>query len=233
MKKIIAFLTLTALLLCLGSCGKNSTVEDSAEPTNNEETEKVKETTEIQETTEIEETTEIKETTAETEEAVVPEEIVYWNIGNFVDEFGDPTGNRFMYGVFQGSYSNIYTTDAYLEVRILYDYKNEIFNFGLYENGTQKATYSKNSEMKLLYKPANTIIECNDLFGEAPNDDIWITHVDGDYRGILSDTNDSIRGILMDGRKVPCILYVDNSQYNFTIYPGGFTEVHNTLTNPS
>lgn len=45
-----------------------------------------------------------------------------WQIGNVVDDFGDPTGEKFVYTIVDGTFSNSATTSSSCSIRILAKY---------------------------------------------------------------------------------------------------------------
>lgn len=59
-----------------------------------------------------------------------------WSLGNYVDEFGDRTGDRFLSLSSVGTFSNTATTDSLLTVEMLYDLRKEP-KIVLYEYGSE------------------------------------------------------------------------------------------------
>ena len=144
-----------------------------------------------------------------------------WTIATVVDEFGDiveDSDEIILKSFAEGDFSNTATAKSDLLVEV-YDTifeGNHVFYFTLLEYGKTAAAYSTSSEITLKTKVDNTITAYT-LKGNAPNGNI--------YLGINNTDGNDIFNHLYAGYDVRCIIYIDNSQYNFTISSNGFNEL--------
>jgi len=144
-----------------------------------------------------------------------------WSIAKEVDEFGDvieDSDNIFLKSTAEGDFSNTATAKSDLLVIIdntIYN-GHHVFGFTLYEYGNTPATYSSNSEITLKTKVNDTITGYT-LYGDAPNSPVFL--------GATNTDGDELFNTLYAGYDVRCIIYIDNSQYNFTISSSGYQEV--------
>lgn len=77
------------------------------------------------------------------------DDIGKWGIGNYVDDFGDPTGDQFVYQVINGTFSNTATAGSILRVTLnfsksQYEVNNPLFyiDYDEYADGTTEETSS-------------------------------------------------------------------------------------------
>ena len=144
-----------------------------------------------------------------------------WVLATEVDEFGDvieDSDNIFLKSYAKGDFSNTATTKSDLLVEIdntLVD-GHHVFSFTLYEYSKTPATYSDNSEKTLKTKVDDTITAYS-LDGIAPNSYLFL--------GATNSDGNDLFNTLYAGKDVRCIIYIDSSQYNFTISSSGFQEV--------
>ena len=66
-----------------------------------------------------------------------------WLVGNYVDDFGDPTGETYIYTVSTGTFSNTATSGSDLTVGIYY--QPDAFKIRLLEYNNTKAIYYSSS----------------------------------------------------------------------------------------
>ena len=143
-----------------------------------------------------------------------------WAIAKNVDEFGDvdeDSDNITLVSVVSGDFSNTATSSGDLSVEV-YDMirGNHLFYFTLNEYNKTPATYSSSSELTLKTKVGDTITSYK-LEGVAPNGFLFLGRTNTDGNDIFNT--------LFDGNDIRCIIYIDNSKYNFTISSSGFREV--------
>jgi len=152
-----------------------------------------------------------------------------WEISYYIDEFGDPTDVGNLKGVFSGTFSNTATNGSDLNVVMFFnisDNSEAEFNIRLLEYGNQVATYSKSETgyafFDMLTKIDGEVSEFS-LHGNPPNDDL-----------ILWDRQDDpqatkIKDYLYEGKKISCVININNSKYNFTIDGEGFAKSYDEL----
>lgn len=77
------------------------------------------------------------------------DDIGKWGIGDYVDDFGDPTGDQFVYQVINGTFSNTATAGSILRVTLKfsksrYEVNNPLFyiDYDEYADGTTEETSS-------------------------------------------------------------------------------------------
>jgi hypothetical protein len=144
-----------------------------------------------------------------------------WVLAKEVDEFGDTiedSDNIVIESYAEGDFSNTATakSDLLVEIGDTLVNGNHVFYFTLYEYAKTPATYSENSEKTLKIKVGDTITGYS-LDGIAPNGHLFLGATNSDGNELFS--------YLYAGYDVRCIIYIDSSQYNFTISSNGFQEV--------
>lgn len=140
-----------------------------------------------------------------------------------VDEFGDEKNDDTLIlksVSSDGDFSNTATASSELTVAIFDWIPNisgmksvHLIQLRLLEYNKTPATYYDSSKMSFKMK-VNDKIEEYGITGTAPNGDLYI--------GLADKGGDVIHDYLYYGNDIRCIVYIDNSQYNFTIYSSGF-----------
>lgn len=142
-----------------------------------------------------------------------------------VDEFGDKTNDDTLILKSlssDGDFSNTATASSELNVAIFDWIPNvsgmksvHLIQLKLLEYNDKPATYYDSSEMTFKMK-VNDKIEQYGITGKAPNGDLYI--------GLHDNGGDVIHDYLYYGNDIRCIVTIDSSQYNFTIYSSGFAD---------
>ncbi len=193
MKKALSLILALVLCLSLCACGGD-----------NDNTEKTPEqTTAPAETTVPEETTD-------------PAPVSYWDTDYYVDAFGDPTDEAYMYAVVDGTFSNTATMGSNLQVVIYYS--NCAFSFRLLEYRDVKATFSKYDDINIQIKDSWGVSDLWELYGSAPNGDIYDTDT--------YISSQIYHDLTISKMEVPAIITIGSSTYKFTIPLEGFEETH-------
>ena len=148
-----------------------------------------------------------------------------WIFKESVDEFGDVQEDSpvILATVSSGEFSNTATTGSDLSVGI-FDWipdisqmvSTHVIQMRLFEYKNVLATYLDSSKMSMKVKVDDKISEFK-ITGTAPNGDI--------YLGLYDNGGDYVHDSLYYGKDVRCIIYIDNSQYNFTIPSSGFADI--------
>ena len=91
-------------------------------------------------------------------------ELGVWQIGDYVDDFGEPTGKHFVEGTFYGAFSNSATAGDRLRIRVRFakstwgdqsiyvDLKFDEYNNGTYEDDRCEYTKIVNKELRKVYE---------------------------------------------------------------------------------
>lgn len=170
----------------------------------------------------------------------IPEEMFgKWAVDEIVDEFGDPTGESTLYCIVRGDFSNTATLNSDLAVVVFYDVFQG-FSFRLLEYYKSKATYLSNSELSLKTKIDEEISEYK-LYGSSPNGDLHLTYLENSNVPNMDSIEDiaewyntasksiedyhSFFNTFSEEDEIRCIIYIDNSKYNFTLPTNGFSEL--------
>ena len=102
----------------------------------------------------------------------------HWFIQNYVDDFGDPTDEGYVYGTFTGTFSNTATMGSDLKVMVAMLPESTgdgyMISFRLLEYENHLATYYKNDLINLDFK-INGETYSVELMGFAPNGDLYLT----------------------------------------------------------
>ncbi len=91
-------------------------------------------------------------------QATEPEQIWGWSVEPILDDFGDPTGEFWLCGLFPGKFSNTATTDAELVARIYYRIRwseygiTEDLIFNMLEYGDHQAFFSEYEKPEIKMK---------------------------------------------------------------------------------
>lgn len=176
---------------------------------------------------------------AAAEEVQITETFGDWSVGRFVDDFGDPTGETFLYTKTTGTFSNTAAKDA--ELTVVFMYQNGDFAIRLLEYNQIQAVYYDNSKITLKYKVDDVVYEHSLYPSAPPNADILINdrmqnmaEIDpsdtakaqvATFTQTRSQKNSAFRQIkkfLSNSVDLRCVMYIDSSKYSFTISSKGF-----------
>ena len=185
--------------------------------------------------------------------SVVVEESGDWAVDEYVDDFGDGIGVKYLRSVSEGTFSNSATTGSELMAVTFFDPDSEEFSFRLAEYNKSIATYLDHDDIRLLFK-FDDAIETHFLMGNAPNgnldlsvekesslaqeylDNVSSSPEDFDMSAftmaglITGNSAEAYSGYnrlyrnLSDDNDARCVIYIGNSKYSFTISAEGFNE---------
>ena len=140
-----------------------------------------------------------------------------WELTEFVDDFGDPTGEAYLRSIVSGTFSNTATPEENMRVILAYSPDRAVFTFRLVEyNDTLKikATYTDSDSKTIKIKIDDEITE-GTLTGTAPNGDLLLT-------GGLCLIK--IYDAFLNGQDVRFIVEIGSSKYSFSADGKGFSE---------
>ena len=140
-----------------------------------------------------------------------------WELTEFVDDFGDPTGEAYLRSIVSGTFSNTATTDEGMKVIIGYSPDAAAFTFRLVEYDDTlkvKATYTDGDSKSIKIKIDDEITE-GTLIGTPPNGDLLLTG---------GPCLIKIYNALVDGLDVRFIVEIADSKYSFSADGIGFSK---------
>ena len=150
-----------------------------------------------------------------------------WELKEFVDDFGDPTGETYLRSIVSGTFSNTATSDENMKVVIGYlpqklgdNYVPTLtFRVVEYDDTLKvKATYTESDDITIKVKIDDEITE-GQLIGTPPN---------GDLRLIGGPCILKIYDTLVEAEQdVRTIIEIGSSKYSFTIDSEGFVNCLN------
>lgn len=148
-----------------------------------------------------------------------------WNVGYYIDEFDDPTGEYFIYYLTTGYYSNESTTRSPCEVRVIADvyniaFANTIsFRFDIHEDSfsTPVRTFNDDSVARYAFK---------DDAGNVTR--IWNYDYGWDY--IEPEDSTTLYSIISGSSVTKVSLSIENTRYSFEISNDGFAEAVSGFT---
>lgn len=122
-----------------------------------------------------------------------------WEIGSYVDEFGEESGGKYVHATIEGTFSNSATTDSPLTVS--FGVLEESIGFRLYE-------YSRGHIEKDLTR---IYFKIKDSKGEIHHFESFDL---GDGYNMFLESDD-LKNILLQGGEVKFIGTIDRSEYRF------------------
>ena len=108
-------------------------------------------------------------------DSIVIEEVGDWIVDEYVDDFGDGIGVKYMKSIAEGTFSNTATDGSELSIITFFDPESEEFSFRLLEYNKSKATYYDNDLLRILFKFDDEIEE-HYLQGTSPNGDLCLSY---------------------------------------------------------
>lgn len=139
-----------------------------------------------------------------------------WAVGNYVDEFGDLTGNNFLSNIIFGKFSNSATTNSRLKVRFLVD-KDKV-SIQLYEYDSQLVKTDIEGYRVSIKYDGNV-----ETFYGVP--------LEGDRLKITHNNAKKLINIFKEYDNIK--FYIDGyykSEYNFTLKDNsGFNSIYNEI----
>lgn len=170
-----------------------------------------------------------------------------WEIRSYVDNYGNETNSKYVFGEFEGTYDNIASSGNSLTVCTYYsnNFNHPIFKFRLLGGGVTKALYFS-SDCISLHLMINNHDYMVELFGDAPSGDLVFYPTLKGYMLsehydvlILDDEReevwDEFMKALKNGETISCYIMIgdkaidhvgigDGTKYLFKLDGSGFAE---------
>lgn len=146
-----------------------------------------------------------------------------WELGNYVDEFGDKTFENYAGYKGVGTFSNSATTNSELTYKILVDDKNVAII--LYEYGYNKVKSSRISNKKYTISTKDHFRETSQFYGYIPSGSDRIL-LDGDAREYF------IEQMQMSDVELKCHIVENDSPttcYDFVVASYGFKNIYEQI----
>lgn len=147
-----------------------------------------------------------------------------WQLGEFVDDFGDRTGDKFIGTTIDGTFSNSATSNSYLHVRLLVTKDNAGIFLHEYERSGPPQKFIGSGTV-MLRNSNNETISLRST--RTWNDSGGILIINGFVRSNFTELRDFLMKSVGEVRVVIRNEY--SSVYNFTVDATGFTAEYNLL----
>lgn len=149
-------------------------------------------------------------------EIPIPTNTGFWELGNYVDEFGEETSNRYLRLGGKGVFSNTATTGSRMTAYLIVDRKNVTFRFVEYDDHVVKDDES--CEMKI-----------KDSTGDVHEVTLYNSR-DGQ---MTTFSNETIKDILKKGGKITCSAEMgkySKSKYLFKMDVSGYEQAYEFIS---
>jgi len=110
-----------------------------------------------------------------------------WEVRSYVDDFGDPTSDKYVFAIVEGSFSNSATTNSDLIVKVLID--ESMIRFDLYEYARNHPTKGE-GDMKFKARSKDSELEFSTYNGDSGVN--WVVDTD----------NPKVRAMLVAGGEI-------------------------------
>lgn len=170
-----------------------------------------------------------------------------WEIRSFVDDYGNETDDKYVFGKFEGTYDNMTRSGNSLTVYACYSnyFNHPTFRFRLLEGGSSKALHFSSDciSLHLMINDNDYMVE---LFGDAPSGDLVFYPTLSGYMFsehydvlIIEDEReevwDEFMKALKNGETISCYIMIgdkaidhagigDGNKYLFKLDGSGFAE---------
>lgn len=152
-----------------------------------------------------------------------------WKIGNIVDDFGDPTGERFVYTIVEGTFSNSATTSSPCSVRILSQYDvtpfpNEYWTFEIHEYGFDNPVNTFRSTSKGSIKIKD---ETGKVYSYDTSNYKYVNY----WNRLMGTNARQFTDIIRNNTNIKVAVSCDSTRYNFEIPTDGAKDKISTVEN--
>ena len=174
--------------------------------------------------------------TQESSTAATEFEEIHWTEEYYVDEFNDPTDEKYIRGAFEGTFSNSATASSYLAVYFFMDKEltlgtgflnDDVFRIRLVEYGNHKASFlGVNAEdVQIKIKVDDVVTEGTAYYLDPQNGEIYISR-SSTSNNIFSDFLDAMES----KKEVSFVITVNSygrvsSTYRFVVDANGLSEI--------
>lgn len=170
--------------------------------------------------------------TQESSTAATEFEEIHWTEEYYVDEFNDPTDEKYIRGTFEGTFSNSATSGSYLMVNFIVDkhltfedgyYDGDLFRIRLLEYGTKKVSFLgvEKEDVQIKIKVDDVVTEDTAYFIDPQNGEIYIARSNKIFSEFISAMNRR--------KEVSFIITVDSygviSKYRFDVDANGLSGI--------
>lgn len=146
----------------------------------------------------------------------IPTKTGFWELGNYVDEFGEKTSNRYLRLGGKGVFSNSATTGSRMTAYLVVDRKNVTFRFVEYDDHIVKDDESCEMKIKDSYGDIHEITLYNSRDGQ-----------------MTTFSDEKVKDILKKGGKITCSAEMgkySKSKYLFKMDVSGYEEAYEFIS---
>lgn len=152
-----------------------------------------------------------------------------WEIGNVVDDFGDSTGERFVYTIVEGTFSNSATTSSPCSIRILSQYEatpfpKEEWVFEIHEYGFDNPVNTFRSD-------SESTIKIKDELNKVHSFNASNNKYENNWNKLLGTNAKSFSDLVMNNNSLKVAISCDSTRYNFEIPTKGANDKISTVEN--
>ncbi|HIU49632.1 MAG TPA: hypothetical protein IAD22_01280 [Candidatus Limousia pullorum] len=160
----------------------------------------------------------------------------HWTEKSYVDEFNDPTADKYLCGTFSGTFSNSATSNSNLTAMLIIDkylnygsdyFGEDIFRIRLLEYGSHNASFSGSEEtdVEIKIKIDNVVTQDTAYFLDPSNGEIYINRRNEIFVPFIAAMN--------DGKEVSFAITVSSygrvsSTYRFDVDPEGLSDIYHS-----
>ncbi|MDO4475486.1 MAG: peptidoglycan-binding domain-containing protein [Lachnospiraceae bacterium] len=140
-----------------------------------------------------------------------------WALEEYIDDFGDPTGEKYAFTSVVGEFSNTATTGSELQVFLYFEpYSDKGFSARLLEYGDHPLSVVGISDIEVKYKVDGEIYAHTVPAYAVASDKIDFGAADG--------MNWDLHTFLSDGKDIQFVIYIGSSKYSFAVSADGYEE---------
>ena len=146
----------------------------------------------------------------------IPTNTGFWELGNYIDEFGEETPNRYLRRGGKGVFSNSATTGSRMTAYLVVDRKNITFRFVEYDDHVVKDDESCEMKIKDSYGDVHEITLYNSRDGQ-----------------MTTFSDEKVKDILKKGGKITCSAEMgkySKSKYLFKMDVSGYEEAYEFIS---
>lgn len=147
-----------------------------------------------------------------------------WQIGDFIDDFGDTTGEHFLYCMAEGTFSNSATSNSPCIVRVVANLNNVYlvpyvskFEFEIHE-------YNNDNPVQEFYEDSKSIIRIKDDLGKTTSYTESNSKYSNNWNVLYNNDMESFYQQLVSNNLIKVAISCEGTKYNFSIPSDGFVE---------
>lgn len=173
--------------------------------------------------------------TQESSTAATEFEEIHWTEEYYVDEFNDPTDEKYIRGAFEGTFSNSATSSSYLAVYFFMDKEltlgtgflnDDVFRIRLVEYGNHKASFlgAEADDVQIKIKVDDVITEGTAYYIDPQNGEIYISR-NSLSNNVFADFMDAMENEENVSFVITVNSYGTLSTYRFDVDANGLSEI--------